>query len=183
MRIDNNVLARPPTTYAALAHKHPSGRDIFANIRVAGGTNSQEADHHLMNEACILKTAESVTHQIRDMLSEIFELTQARLDASKLEMLASIKEGNMAYVGYPNGTHVWCPVDEVFTFVGSGGTHGVCIIMLLLGLLEDSDETRAENPEAARRPTDISEYGNTNSDNGTAQVAVNIDIGQGSIMK
>ena len=112
--------------------------------------------HHpgLLTNASILQTAETGTRNLEAASAAIAEFVEARLSGSSARNLdkeaAAAISGNitMPYVGEPNGTHVWCEETETYVFVGSGGTHGINLLALLLGDYdEDEAEPRYDHPD------------------------------------
>lgn len=103
----------------------------------------------LTRQTCALLTAEEVSQNISQMIREAINIMQAKLDAKESKVIAQIREGTsgMAYVGAPYGTHVWDPIEGEFIFVGSGGTHGSPLLLLLIDP-NNEDETQIENPLA-----------------------------------
>lgn len=116
----------------------------------------QRADHGLPGEAVALKCANTGVYEVDKMiectgkfLEFPGESPKGNLDA---EAAAAITAGNPGklYVGEPYGTHVWCENEGAFVFVGSGGTHGVNILLLLLGAYEEISPELDENDPMAQ---------------------------------
>jgi len=134
----------------------------------------------MVDEASILKTAEGIQQMIQAQIQPMIEFMQDKVHATKLEALASILSGNLPYVGEPYGTHMWDPVQEVFVFVGSGGTHGINLLMLLLGPTEEEYEEHKANPNHEYRKPSLP-AGSGAKQNDAVGLTINIDIGNGAI--